>query len=302
MKTAELARGKWTGILKTLGVDDRFLGKKHGPCPFCEGTDRFRFDDKDGKGSFICNQCGAGDGFEFLKRYHNWDFKTSAREVERVMGHCREEKPKPKMDAGRQRELQRRLWEGGQALSGDDIVSLYLMRRNVFPNRPTNSLRLHPRCPVPNGGGFLPAMLALVSDRAGDIANIHRTFLGTNGKAEIDTPRAMMPGDIPDGSAVRLYQIHGQRLGIAEGIETAIAAAKRFKVPTWAALNSTMLEKWTPPKGVTEVMIFGDCDAAYGGQAAAYSLAHRLTVRSRLKVTVKIPEAIGKDWADSDVA
>ncbi|MDI5829610.1 hypothetical protein MJN51_36035, partial [Salmonella enterica subsp. enterica serovar Kentucky] len=35
--------------------------RRHAPCPACGGKDRFRFDDN-GRGSFICNQCGAGDG------------------------------------------------------------------------------------------------------------------------------------------------------------------------------------------------------------------------------------------------
>lgn len=302
MKTADLARGKWFGILDGLGVDKRFLDGKHGPCPFCDGDDRFRFDNKDGKGTFICNQCGAGDGFEFLKRYHSWDFRKAAQEVERIMGHVRAEPPKPAMDAAKQMELCRNLWKGSQALSGDDLASLYLMGRNVLPGRIPPCLRLHAQCPVPNGGGFLPAMLALVVGPDGEAVNVHRTFLAEGGKADIDTPRAMMPGSVPDGSAVRLYPVHGERIGIAEGIETAIAAAKRFKVPTWAALNSTMLEKWSPPPGVSHVVIFGDNDVKFGGQAAAYALAHRLSARLRVTTEVRIPEITGMDWADTDAA
>lgn len=302
MKTADLARGKWSGILKGLGVDDRFLTGKHGPCPFCEGKDRFRFDNKDGKGTFFCSQCGAGDGFEFLKRHKGWDFLMVAREVEKVLGHVSAEPPKPKVDPKQRVDMLNRLWVGSVALSGDDLASRYLAGRGVLPARSPSCLRFHERCPVPFGGGFLPAMLAMVSLPNGDAVNIHRTFLGPNGKADIDKPRAMMPGELPEGSAVRLYPLHGERLGIAEGIETAIAAAKRFKIPVWAALNSTLLEKWTPPAGVTEVMIFGDNDPAFGGQSAAYSLAHRLSTRLRMIADVRIPATAGKDWADSDVA
>lgn len=299
MKTADLARGKWRGILDGLGIDKRFLSGSHGPCPFCDGRDRFRFDNKDGKGTFICNQCGAGDGFEFLKRYHGWDFVTAAREVEKIMGHVRAEQPKPAMTDAKREELLNNLWEGSRPLDGKDMASRYLAGRGVLPGRVPACLRFHERCPVPNGGGFLPAMLAMITDKNGDPTNIHRTFLGPNGKAEIATPRAVMVGGIPDGSAVRLYPIHGERLGIAEGIETAIAAAKQFRVPTWAALNSTMLEKWVPPAGVGEVVVFGDNDGKFGGQAAAYSLAHRLAARLRMKVSVQIPDAAGFDWADA---
>jgi putative DNA primase/helicase len=51
-----------------MGVDARFLTGRHGPCPVCGGTDRFRWDDKDGTGSFFCSGCGPGDGFMLAER------------------------------------------------------------------------------------------------------------------------------------------------------------------------------------------------------------------------------------------
>ncbi|MBB2965103.1 toprim domain-containing protein, partial [Methylobacterium sp. R2-1] len=88
-----------------------------------------------------------------------------------------------------------------------------------------------------------------------------------------------------------------ERLGIAEGIETALAAARLFNMPVWAATNSTMLAKWQPPDCAREIVVFGDADPAFGGQAAAYALAHRLAVRDR-RVRVQLPPRIGSDWAD----
>ena len=58
-RTIDQASGKWQGILAALGVDEYFLSGKHRPCPLCKsGKDRFRFDDKEGTGSFFCSQCG----------------------------------------------------------------------------------------------------------------------------------------------------------------------------------------------------------------------------------------------------
>lgn len=66
----EACRGKWDSVLSALGVNAALLVDRHGPCPGCGGKDRFRFDDKDGSGSFICSQgCGdmlAGDGIALL--------------------------------------------------------------------------------------------------------------------------------------------------------------------------------------------------------------------------------------------
>ena len=56
------ARGRWPEILAALaGLSGEQLSNRHQPCPLCAGTDRYRFDDKDGSGSWFCNQCGGKD-------------------------------------------------------------------------------------------------------------------------------------------------------------------------------------------------------------------------------------------------
>ncbi|WP_455252207.1 primase-helicase zinc-binding domain-containing protein, partial [Neisseria sp.] len=49
------AQYRWPEIHAALGIDPRYLKNKHQPCPACGGKDRFRYDDKDGNGTFICN-------------------------------------------------------------------------------------------------------------------------------------------------------------------------------------------------------------------------------------------------------
>lgn len=296
-RTADAARGKWAGILKTLKVGEEYLTGKHGPCPMCGGTDRFRFDNKHGNGGFICNQCGAGNGFDLLMHVHGWDFATAAKKVDEIVGNVEAEPVKPKLDERARAEMLNRLWGSSHKLTDGDPAMAYLSGRVRLPKSVPGILRFCPDCPSPDGLRR-PAMLALVQRADGEAANIHRTFLGANGKADMDNPRAMMPGELPDGCAVRLFPTHGERLGIAEGIETAFAAAARFNVPVWSAINATMLAKWTPPATVKEVLIFGDADPKFGGQAAAYALAHRLAGRLRLAVQVHIPERLGRDWAD----
>jgi len=93
-KTIDLAQGRWPLILGALaGISAEMLTDKHGPCPLCGGTDRYRFDDKDGSGSWFCNQCGgknhsggAGAGMDLLMRKMNWEFKDAIVEVERFLG------------------------------------------------------------------------------------------------------------------------------------------------------------------------------------------------------------------------
>jgi len=66
--TIKNAQGKWRHILSALGIDIPDNLNKHAPCPVCEGTDRFRFDDKEGKGTWFCNQCTpqSGDGLNLV--------------------------------------------------------------------------------------------------------------------------------------------------------------------------------------------------------------------------------------------
>ncbi len=57
-QAVKAARGHWAKILPALGVN--ILKNRHQPCPVCGGKDRFRFDDQEGRGTWFCNQCGAG--------------------------------------------------------------------------------------------------------------------------------------------------------------------------------------------------------------------------------------------------
>ena len=69
------ADGSWPQILSSLaGLNDKQLRNKHGPCPNCGGTDRYRFDDKQGTGSHFCSQCGAGDGIDLLVKCSGMQF------------------------------------------------------------------------------------------------------------------------------------------------------------------------------------------------------------------------------------
>lgn len=297
MKTKDAARGKWRGILIACGADSKVLVDKHGPCPFCGGRDRFRFDNRDGDGSFICSNCGAGDGFEFLKRLRGWGFVEAASEVDRVLGNIQADPIKPRIDEDTRRRLLNDLWVSAVPIVSSDPAGMYLARRGLTQPVST-ALRFASQCPLV-GQGRGPAMIALVMNAEGRPATIHRTFLTTCGHKVSGNARAMMPGEIPDGCAVRLSPA-GKTLGIAEGIETALAASRQFGIPVWAALNATMMSKWLAPEGVEEVVVFGDNDESFTGQAAAFSLAHKLA--RKINVRVEIPDRIGTDWADKIAA
>lgn len=294
----EIAAGKWRGILVALGFDDGMLDGKHHPCPACQGKDRFRFDDKGGSGSFFCSQCGAGSGPELIMRVKGIDFKEAAREIERVVGFIKPGTLKPAQSDADKIAALRRIWKESAPVREGDEVSRYLAVRGLVVPQ-TNALRCHPGLSYRDGDetGRYSCMLALVAAPDGSGASIHRTYLQEGRKAPVSKPKKLMPGLPISGAAVRLSPV-AECLGIAEGVETALAAAAQFGMPVWAAVSAGGMESWIPPEGVKRIVVFGDNDVTYTGQKAAYALAHRLAM-SGIAVDVRIPEQAGTDWADA---
>ncbi len=84
-QTVRTATGHWPVILPALGIALQPSGKPQ-PCPSCGGKDRFRFDNQDGRGTWFCNQCGAGDGLNLVEKALSLSAKAAAEQVAAVMG------------------------------------------------------------------------------------------------------------------------------------------------------------------------------------------------------------------------
>lgn len=289
----EQAKGKWAAILPSLGVSADFLTGRHGPCPMCGGKDRFRFDDK-GRGMYYCSGCGAGDGVKLVMGVNSWDFRQAAKEIEALVATAPVTMIRSGPDQAQVRAEMEQLWKNALPLHMvDEVADWWLNRIGRVPT--LSAVRATPalRCP---GDGVYPAMLSIVQGVDGKAANLHRTFIAQGGvKAPVDEPRRVMALPMPKGCAIRLAP-YTDVLGIAEGIETAVAASLLFDVPVWASLNTALMEGWEPPEGV-RVIVFGDNDKNYAGQAAAYSLAKKLIVKKR-EVEVRLPPTPGMDWND----
>lgn len=79
---APLANGRWFEILHDVaGLSVDVLRNKHQPCPMCGGNDRFRWDDKDGRGTYICTYCGSGDGFALAQKVTEMTFPQTVEAV-----------------------------------------------------------------------------------------------------------------------------------------------------------------------------------------------------------------------------
>lgn len=83
----EAAEGRWKDLIfPAFAIQVPAKKNQHGPCPICGGKDRFRCDDKQGKGTWICNQCNAGDGFALIEKSRNMDYSAVLQEVGAILG------------------------------------------------------------------------------------------------------------------------------------------------------------------------------------------------------------------------
>ncbi|WP_337065164.1 DUF927 domain-containing protein [Rouxiella badensis] len=79
------AAGRWPDVLSLAGISVPKSPRQHAACPACGGNNRFRFDDS-GRGSHFCNQCGAGDGLDLVKKVNRCDATEAAQILAGVMG------------------------------------------------------------------------------------------------------------------------------------------------------------------------------------------------------------------------
>ncbi len=83
--TARVAVGQWPTLLPALGITVGLNGQ-HTACPVCGGKDRFRFDNQAGRGTWLCNQCGAGDGLALVEKALSLSTKEAAAQVAALLG------------------------------------------------------------------------------------------------------------------------------------------------------------------------------------------------------------------------
>lgn len=308
----DLSKINWDQVLPRLGVDAKYLTKIQGPCPMCGGNTRFRFDDKEGHGTWYCNKCGPGNGVTLVAKVNGW---SNGEAFKAILDQSTVVPLRPYVVSSRReptrddlRSKLQRVWDEALPIVHDDPVWRYLHGRipGLRELPAPSELRHHPaleyfeaykdakgRTRYRSRGKF-PAMLAKIRNKDGRPVNLHRTYLSADGqKARIlrtgttddylDVKKMEKGVEKYTGGAVRLYAPDGTgRLGTGEGIETMVAvrAASKRGLPVWPCLNEGGVRKFIIPDWVSELHIFADNDlpdekGKRVGQAAAATLLRR---------------------------
>lgn len=306
-KTADAAKGKWRGILKELGIDEQYLVNKHGPCPVCGGADRFRFDDRDGTGSFYCNSCGPGKGMELAVRFTGRDFKDVASEIDKIVGGVDADPPVfvERMSEAEKRDSLNRNWAQAKQ---DEVLVDYLDRRG-FGSRAgialegVKTLRGTRHLWRKSSGKREAGVLGLMQDLSGKAVTLQRIFVSNEREKKLMSPVAPL-----SGAAVRLGGPAGDltqgslvvKLRVAEGIESGLAVrCLRPYATVWCGVTANGMAEMKLPPDIGVLEIWADSDESMTGQSAAFNLAHRYARQNRdCKISVMVPEERGKDPLD----
>jgi hypothetical protein len=303
-----------------------------GPCPFEGfGTDRFFVRTEDD--IFGCRGCDAGgdiidlvmrlDSRNFFDavRYLTGDY-SAAPSIARLPTNHPADAEEPDNSPADKQQLIARLWREASGLEGTPAEAYLRRRLGEVPSwlLAGHSLRYHPRMNfrgLPPG----PCLLGLYrkvgvvktaygpGSRNESIA-LHRTMitpdgdpiwieeggkrrkarraLGPSKNAAVKLVADVMPEDW-SGPEITYS------LGIAEGVETALAAWLMTGVPVWAVGFASNMAEFPLLPGIETLVLFVDHDTA--GQESAAKCWDRWTAAGR-EVIWKIPNKSGNDFAD----
>lgn len=290
-ETVKQACGHWPRILPALGV--KVIKNRHQACPVCGGSDRFRFDDKEGRGTWFCNQCGAGDGLKLVEKVFGVTPSEAAGKVNAVTGNLSPVAPEVMAAAEAETDADRkaaaalavRLLEKTRPATDN----AYLTRKG-FPDR---------ECPVltvmhKTGG---------VTFRAGDVvvplyedtgALVNLQLINADG-----LKRTLKGGQVKGTChVIGGKKQAGKRLWIAEGYATALTVHHLTSETVMVALSSVNLFSLASlarqKHPACQIVLAADRDLNGAGQTKAAAAA------DACEGVVALPPVFG-DWNDAFV-
>ncbi|HDU4715507.1 primase-helicase zinc-binding domain-containing protein [Klebsiella aerogenes] len=288
-ETVKQACGHWPNILPALGV--KVIKNRHQSCPVCGGSDRFRFDDREGRGTWFCNQCGAGDGLKLVEKVFGVSASEAAGKVNTVTGSLSPVAPEviAAAEAGTEADrkeaaaLAAKLMEKTRTATGNAYLS-----RKGFPDRECSMLTTTHKT---GGVTFLAGDLTVpLYDDTGALVNLQ--LINSDG-----LKRTLKGGQVKGAChTIEGQKQAGTRLWIAEGYATALTVHHLTGETVMVALSSVNLFSLASlarqKHPACQIVLAADRDLNGAGQTKAAAAA------DACEGVVALPPVFG-DWNDA---
>ncbi len=290
-ETVKQACGHWPRILPALGV--KVIKNRHQACPVCGGSDRFRFDDKEGRGTWFCNQCGAGDGLKLVEKVFSVSASEAAGKVNAVTGNLPPVDPPVIAVDTAETEASRR---EAAALAADIMAKVrltsgnsYLTRKGLTDRECLTLTTMHKTGGVTYRTGDVAVPLY---DESGSLVNLQ--LINSDG-----IKRTLKGGAVKGAChTIEGKKQAGKRLWIAEGYATALTVHHLTGETVMVALSSVNLLSLASlarqQHPACQIVIAADRDLNGVGQTSAAAAAEAC------EGTVALPPVFG-DWNDAFV-
>lgn len=321
-------------------------------CPFHgEKSPSFHVDDRKGFGHcFGCNW--SGDIFKFLTEHTGCSFPEAVEQLAGMAGVSLPERDtRPLSDAEKadrdrrqaearakheedrraalaQQEAEREerildaksVWKESIVLAGS-LGDTYLQSRGLppvseWPWDCRTVLRFHPALDyeLDRKAGKWPAIVCRNQSAEEAATGIWQIYVARDGKRKVPLENAKVGRGPAGGGAVRIGG-EGPSIGIAEGVETALAAwfLNGCRKPVWAGLSTSGVAGFEPPLFVERIEVFPDGDRAKAklrrdekfevgerpGMLAARNLAARMIpVLGKENFSIAPEPVAGSDYLD----
>lgn len=295
------AQGQWREILTANGIKLPDPKRRSG-CPVCGGKDRFRFDDMEGRGTWVCNQCGedgkcgAGDGLSLYKKATGQSMSEAIRSLTRYLGlsgpmsaadYARIEKQRQKAAkaAEQQRQKEARQREAAAALAQQmEVEAVPCMAEQV------------PYLARKGFSGFVVEVLARdykhevdgnqYSYKSGSLLVVLFNIEGVTTSAEIidsEGRKMALAGGQKKGAAAYIEPFDGlpedaECVGVVEGYATGLSvrAISGGSWPVFCGMSkagladAALIARYNCPKA--QIVVCGDVGAEAEAEAAALAV------------------------------
>lgn len=321
----------WYEVLPRLGIDKNLISnpRRQGPCPIERaGSTKFRFDNKGGYGTWICNHCGAGAGVKLVEMFLGISEKDAWKKIrDTINGSSNALKiPAPKNlppIERSQEELQKarsnlnKTSKSSEAITHDSPAWSYISNRVkglkiewLSENLRWKRSMLH----IDGESGKITHQHALVAfvvnAKTKKAVTIHRTYIDGYGKKASVSPsqvkKLMTPLVRITGESIKVNNKESNLIIVGEGIESALAwvAATKNNFAVYAALNCYNLGQFIWPEETQGVLVAGDNDLPKNANGFRPGIHYATKLYQRvlaagLKTKIVLPHIEGVDFDDA---